>query len=362
MKILACSLTYPLPNGVTVSIDLQAKILKELGHDFLLLGPKYDTDVTHDYYKPINSSTISKYLIGWFGRKERMFSIDAAAEIKKIVRNYKPDIMWLQSVTWAPNAFERVMIESDCKKFLTYHTMVADYGKQYAGTIGSTTMELRSVELIKKMDRVFTPSQPIVEYLHKIGVKKEVAILPTPIRESENFSSKHDGKTIIYVGRVVREKNIEVLLQAAVKSKVDDLRLLLVGPSEKPYVDYLRKKYPQPWIEFVGAVDHQEIDNYFAQATIFAFPSLTETQGLVLGEAMIRRIPVVALRSKISSYCYPDTAALLADDTHELSVGIKKLLDNPTLREEYAQKGYNFVKDNFSESIVKESYKRYLDA
>jgi len=89
----------------------------------------------------------------------------------------------------------------------------------------------------------------------------------------------------LYCGRVAVEKNIEAFLALPEpKSKV------VVG--DGPQIDLLKRKYPDA--VFVGLKEGEELARYYAAADVFVFPSLTDTFGLVLLEALACGIPVAA--------------------------------------------------------------------
>lgn len=89
----------------------------------------------------------------------------------------------------------------------------------------------------------------------------------------------------LYVGRVAVEKNIEAFLALSEpKSKV------VVG--DGPQMEHLAKKYPD--VRFVGLKEGEELARYYAAADVFVFPSLTDTFGLVLLEALACGVPVAA--------------------------------------------------------------------
>lgn len=100
---------------------------------------------------------------------------------------------------------------------------------------------------------------------------KDILDLPRPI--------------YLYAGRVVVDKNIEAFL----KLKLDGTKLVVgVGPDLEDY----RAKYPEA--VFAGYLENGHLASYFAAADVFVFPSLTDTFGLVLLEALASGVPVAA--------------------------------------------------------------------
>ena len=108
-----------------------------------------------------------------------------------------------------------------------------------------------------------------------------------------------DKKIMLFVGRVVREKNIPFLFDVLekVRKTVSNAVLLIVGGG--PYLDELReivrKRNLDDCVFFTGYIDGDILINFYKMACVFTFPSKTETQGLVTIEAMISGLPVVAI-------------------------------------------------------------------
>jgi len=89
----------------------------------------------------------------------------------------------------------------------------------------------------------------------------------------------------LYVGRVAVEKNIQAFLAADLPGTK-----LVVG--DGPQLDELRRKYPE--VAFVGAKIGEELAAHYSAASVFVFPSRTDTFGLVLLEALASGVPVAA--------------------------------------------------------------------
>ncbi|MEK7534999.1 MAG: glycosyltransferase, partial [Patescibacteria group bacterium] len=138
MKIVIGSMTYPLANGVTTSINTSVDGFVRAGHKVAIIAPRYDDlGKVRPEHHPVTSSEIGRWFLSALHKKERFFSASSATEeIKKIVEDFRPDAYWLHTVTWAPNAFERIMQQSNKPNVLTYHTLIEDYGRAYAGEIG----------------------------------------------------------------------------------------------------------------------------------------------------------------------------------------------------------------------------------
>lgn len=372
MKILVCSLTYPLPNGVTSSINESVDGLVAAGHQVRIVAPDYGKGKFRPEHYPVASSVFGRALVRFFGKKERMFGLRAAAEIKEIVDEFEPDVYWLHTVSWAQNAFEKIMLESSARKVLTYHTMLDVYGKLYVGKLGEQAMIARSKEVASSVDDVITPSEFMKSKLVSWGVKTHISVVATGITEpktklshaelTKKFHLKPEAKIMLYVGRVVKEKNISTLVAMTKKvvKKEPNAVLVLIGPGDIP--ETLEEAKQHGIGEHVicpGQLPLADAKSCYAGADVFVFASQSETQGLVIGEAMISDTPVVALRSPIQAEVYPENVARVADTTTEFAEMVIEVLHDESLKKKLAQSARQYVLNNFSKEIM---LKKQLEA
>ncbi|MCR4278084.1 MAG: glycosyltransferase [Candidatus Berkelbacteria bacterium] len=362
MKIIIGSVTYPLANGVTTSINTSVDGFVAAGHKVVIVAPRYDGlgKIRPEHF-PVSSSEIGRWFMSALHKKERLFSVTSAGEeIEKIVQDFKPDAFWLHTLTWAPNAFEKAMLKSDRPNVLTYHTLVEDYGRAYAGEIGAWRMRTRSRDVASIMDAVIVPSQVIAKRLSLYGVRKNMDVIPTGIhipetaytkREiAERFHFPADTNLLLYVGRVSREKNIVKLIQMTQPLLQDQKTvLLLVGPGDLVETqDQAEKWGVARQVICSGALPKEDTQKIYGAADAFVFASQTETQGLVIGEAMLAGTPVVALYSPIQPEVYPDNVAVVVHDPRQFANSVKELLANESHQKILTTKAKEFVEDNFS--------------
>ena len=197
----------------------------------------------------------------------------------------------------------------------TFHTQYEKYVQHYT-PIASKLAGLITDEVIKRYlrncEHVVVPTESVREMLAKnYGIERGVSVVPTPVDlvkfqdiqpEKIRASFGLEGKEVLlFVGRLSREKGLDMLLQAfiLIQELRPGVRLLLLGRG--PYEEALKAKQAKLGLKnlviFAGAVPHEEVPGYYAAADLFVFPSTTETQGLVIIEAMAAGLPVVAVRA-----------------------------------------------------------------
>ena len=362
MKIIIGSMTYPLANGVTTSINTSVDGFVSNGHKVAIVAPRYDDlgKVRPEHY-PVSSSEIGHWFLSALHKKERFFSATSATEeIERIVEDFQPDAYWLHTVTWAQNAFEKAMSKSKKPNVLTYHTLIEDYGRAYAGEIGAWKMRTRSRDVANEMDAVITPSQVIAKRLSLYGVRKDIDVIPTGIKIplsaytkseiAQRFHFPADSTVLLYVGRVSREKNITKLIQLTQPLLQEKKTvLLLVGPGDLIETKDRAKQWGiDKQVICAGALPKEDTQKIYGATDAFVFASQTETQGLVIGEAMLAGTPVVALYSPIQPEVYPDNPAVVVRDPRQFSNSIKNILNDDAKRKQLTTTAKKFVEDNFS--------------
>ncbi len=371
MRIALGSLTYPLPNGVTNSVNLTVDGLLAAGHEVIIIAPEYDLGRVRPEHVTVPSSTIGKIFMSLWSKEERMFSLRSAKPLEAVLSDFKPDIYWLHQVTWAPNLFEKVMMASGKPTVLSYHTLVEQYARIWAGTVGAGAVGAerfveRSRTLANEVNQVITPSQVIKDKLHGYGVTSPISVIPTGISPAGTpntkaaLASKYNFDAslplLLFVGRISEEKNIIGLLQMAalLKKKQSPFTLLMIGPGD---IEETRKKADELGVgENVMLTDALPADvtrSCYGAADLFVFASQSETQGLVIGEAMMAGLPVVAMNSPIQAEIYPTTVARVVTDPAGMAAAIEELMANPDEREKLSVAGKDFVQTNFSIEMMR---------
>ncbi len=135
------------------------------------------------------------------------------------------------------------------------------------------------------------------------GVPPAPAVMPAAVEQArKGFSLPPGAPVLLYVGRLAREKNLDLLIDAFARlcagyDGEERPLLLLVGSG--PYRDACRRRVREagitPWVRFAGFLRRAQLAPVYAAATLFVFPSATETQGVVLSEAQSHGLPCVVV-------------------------------------------------------------------
>lgn len=197
----------------------------------------------------------------------------------------------------------------------TYHTHFEEYIEHYLPWLPRRLAQALARTIARRQcdaaDAVIAPSPAMAETLRGYGIRRPIHILPTGIPlarfsggDRAAFRRAHgiapDRPVALFVGRVAHEKNIDFLLRALPHALTGCPDPLLLIAGEGPALSALRHRVARAGLDrhvrFVGYLDRERsLCDCYAAADLFVFASRTETQGLVLLEAMAAGLPIFAL-------------------------------------------------------------------
>ena len=198
--------------------------------------------------------------------------------------------------------------------------------------------------------------------LKKHGIKRQIKFLSNGV-DLEKFYPKpvkKNGKTILHVGRISYEKNIDVLIKAfkLVLKKHPNAKLLIVGKG--PDMNRLKKEagsYLNKNIKFLGPVVHEKLIKVYSGVDIFATASTIETEGLVILEAMACGLPIVGVNAlAIPTIVKHGRNGFIAEskDLKEIANYISVLLEKEELRNRFGKESLKIVKNFSLDSIIEQ--------
>ncbi|HEY1074145.1 MAG TPA: glycosyltransferase [Patescibacteria group bacterium] len=198
---------------------------------------------------------------------------------------------------------------------------------------------------------IIVPSKATETSLRQMGVEASIRVIPTgvPLPKSEDISPakqqeircrygiKSEDFLLLYVGRLAKEKNLDLALQAfdALANEHTNLHFLFVGsgPEEESLREQAALSVAADRIHFAGRQPRELLDPFYAAGDLFVFPSTTETQGLVTAEAQVAGTPSVVVN--VGGACELVTDGMdglvTAPTVADLSQSIRSILTNPTL-------------------------------
>jgi len=311
LRILMISDVYfPRVNGVSTSIQTFRRELRALGHAVTLVVPDYG--VAHDGDDDDVIRIPSRQVL--FDPEDRMMRRGAILELLPRLRSAGYDLVHIQTPFVAHYLGLRLAQELDLPVVESYHTFFEEYLFHYIPFLPRAWLRAAARRFSRaqcnSVDAVVVPSSAMLEVLRAYGVRSEAAIIPTGIELDEfrhgdgaAFRHRHgipaERPLLTFVGRVAFEKNIDFLLRMLVRVRQDIPDVLLVIAGHGPAAGHLRtlaeRLALQDNVLFIGYLSRRgELQDCYAAGDSFVFASRTETQGLVLLEAMALGVPVVS--------------------------------------------------------------------
>lgn len=361
MNILFLSDVYfPRINGVSTSIHTLRQQLAAQGHHVHLLAP--------DYYSPSEDESWitrvpSHYLM--FDPEDRLMRYGKALAMSADLRHEDYDILHVHTPFAAHYLGLRLSRRLGIPCVETYHTFFEDYMHHYLPILPKPLLRMLARRLSRSqcnaMDAVIAPSQPMLDALRSYGVKSHAEVIPTGLQEHSfvpgdgpgfrrRYGIAPDRPVMLFVGRVAHEKNIGFLLRMALQVKHSRPDILLVLAGEGPALEQLRKEAQALGLQdntlFLGYLDRKtELNDCYRMADVFVFSSLTETQGLVLLEAMAQGVPVVAVAEMgTKSILFEGKGALIApQDEKGFAERVLGLLANPEHGRALGEKAHGYA-------------------
>ena len=361
MKILFISDVYfPRINGVSTSIRTFVKQLQELGHTVHLIAPDYGIATEDEaWIRRIPARSI------YFDPEDKLMKYGAALDTLGELRREGYDLVHINTPFVAHYLGLKLAHLLNVPCIETYHTFFEDYLHHYLPWLPVAFAKWYARWLSRRqcnaVNAIVAPSQPMLDVLRQYGVKTPAEVIATGLQQHSfapadgaAFRAKYgiaaNRPVALFVGRVAFEKNIAFLLRMAVELRRKQADVLLVvageGPAEASLKALAKQLNLQDNIQFIGYLDRNtELNACYQMADVFVFASTTETQGLVLLEAMAQGTPVVAIAELgTKSILIEGEGALIAPENEAaFAQKVYSVLSNADLRIQLGEAGKNYA-------------------
>ncbi len=358
---------FPQLNGVATSVDGCAKALEALGHTVYIIAPSYPN--TKDTSPHIMRIASVKY------PENPEIRIATYLPGKSIVLASKINFDIIHGHTGGP----LTMLGFEVAKFkrvpfvVTYHTLWNQYMHYVMkGKIITPKMtEIASRIFGNRCDTVIVPTKKVRMELLSYGIAKPIRTIsngldlnrfrngsPTFLREK--YKVKPSTKIILFVGRLGKEKSITYLLDAykEILRKIPDSIFMIVGngTEEKALKDYAADLGLTKNVLFTGGVLFKDMPSIYRGADIFVFASKTETQGVVVLEAMASGVPVVTVKDDAYGEIFKEGkgGVMVSGDATEFAAEVVSLLSDAKKRKEMIDESQKIVEEHSILATAKE--------
>jgi glycosyltransferase involved in cell wall biosynthesis len=307
MNILMMTNTYaPFVGGVPMSVEQFAKEFRAMGHNVLVIAPEFENMPEHEH------GVLRIPAIRKFNHTDFSVRLPIPSDIVDAIERFAPDIVHSQHPFMMGASALRIASSLNVPVVFTHHTMYERYTHYVPG---DSEMLKRIVAEIATgyanlCDQVFAPSESIAQTLRERGVETPINVVPTGVQLERFKEGSGPGfRKVIgipsnaflvgHVGRLAPEKNLDFLADtvATYMDSDESAHFLVVGAG--PSLDSLKQRFDGPQLRdrlhIPGTLTGRFLVSAYKSMDVFAFSSQTETQGMVLTEAMAASTPVVAV-------------------------------------------------------------------
>jgi glycosyltransferase involved in cell wall biosynthesis len=343
---------FPSRDGIAISIETFQAELEKLGHEVFIIAPSPTLR-----YKEKSKKIIRFPAFKGLFYEDYLTSLFIPPQATRRIDKLKLDIVHYHTPGQVGFLGAYYAIRNNLPLVTTYHTDLYEYVKHYKNTLpgiialsllapiitGGGLADYRTgLSLIKPernvdkwnqkivergitmihnaCDMVIAPSDKVKMLLEKWDSRSPISVLPTGVdkittttKEIAAWRSKlnipEGTQVIAFVGRLGTEKNLNLLLKSfeIINKKNPNAKLLVIGgtgsnteTTQGAVLEDMKSSSAKDNVIFTGFVEHNKLGGLYGLSTIFAFPSLTDTQGLVLNEAAYAGLPIVMIDSEIT--------------------------------------------------------------
>lgn len=318
----------PQLNGVATSVDAWTRELERLGHTVYIIAPKYPG------YQDTRKRVIRLTSIRFWKQPEIRLAV--YPNPKAILDISKLNLDIIHGLSGGSISTLGLVI-AKLKKIpfvFTYYTRWNHYTHYIFNgkLINPNMVQTLSRIFCNRCDYIIAPMAKIKDELISFGVKKPIAVIPSGVdldqfgKQKKGFLRKITGikygEILLHIGRLGEEKRVDFLLESfrLINLKNPAVKLVLMGdgPDKERLKRLSEKLNIKNNVYFVGELNYSKINKVYSDALLFAFASTTETQGMVVLEALASGVPVVAVNDSVFEGIIKSRVnGVLTEDNHE---------------------------------------------
>ncbi len=329
----------PIVNGIVASVDSLRQGLRNAGHEVYCFAPRAPGYVELDgriFRMPscrLPVRTPYRLTIPVVSRR----NLNGVIKRLSIIHTHSPFVTGWMGVRYA-RRFNIPLV-------YTYHTQLEKYAHYVPFDAETTRRAAISLTRLyaNAADAVVVPTAAMQVRLRELGVRARIEVVPSAIdvdafaagRRREvlraNFGVGERDRMVLFVSRLAAEKNAGLALRALACCPDPTLHLLIVGdgPARRELEHLAADLGVSRRVSFAGELPRAQLPDVYASSDVFLFTSTSETQGLVLAEAMASGCPVVAVDTPQTREVVGNGGVLVSSSPEELGRAVNQLAAEP---------------------------------
>jgi len=308
MRICQLTNTFrPHVGGVARSVETLTDQCRARGHEVLVVAPSFRGDV-HER----DPGILRVPALQNFNGSDFSVRVPLPRLVRQRLRRFRPDVLHTHHPFLMGDTALRMAREFNHPLVFTHHTLYENY--THYVPFDSPVLKRFAIELAtayaNACDAVIAPSQSVSELLRSRGVETPVRAIPTGIDtaalaggDGSRFRARHgiDHNTVLvgHVGRLAREKNLAFLADSIARALESTAEGCCAVVGDGPEGSNIRRAFSSRDLDdrliMTGKLSGQTLLDAYAAMDVFVFCSFTETQGMVLAEAMAAGCAIIAL-------------------------------------------------------------------
>lgn len=366
MKIGIFTNNYlPNPYGVTGSIESFRQELESLGHEVFIFAPKWSD------YEDLNPRVFRYPSLDITLKFRFPLPIPYSRKMDKIISELNLDIIHSQHPNLLGSAARKWAKKKKIPLVFTWHTLYDQYTnfvpivpKKFA----ANWVISDAVKYANFCDQVIAPSESAKEIVQGWGVTKDIQALSTGVDENifagaqrnklrEKYGVKDDEVLLLLVSRLTEEKNIEFLFESVAETVKENSRAKFLIAGGGYLLEKLQKRIKElnlaEKIFLAGEVKKEAVKDYYVAGDIFVYASKSETQGMIISEAMYMGLPVIAVKATGVKDTVENNISgiLVSEDKNEFKLALEKLIVDDNLRKSFSEAGKRIAREKFTTKV-----------
>jgi 1,2-diacylglycerol 3-alpha-glucosyltransferase len=370
MKIGIFTNNYlPNPFGVAGSVESFRKEFEAFGHEVYIFAPCWkgyqDKNPNVFRYPSVETNIKIKFPIA-IPYSRKMSEIINKLDLD-IIHSQHPNLLGSAAACWAK--------KKSIPLVFTWHTLYDQYAHFFPfipPKIAAWWTIRNARKYANKCDQIIVPTPSVGEIIKNWGVEnKNIIAIPTGVEEKQfenpdresvrkKYSINSDEILLFVMTRLTAEKNMEFLVEALLDILRKNINVKLMIGGDGNLKEKLIKKILDAGLSdktiFVGIVGDSEKKDYYAAGDIFVYASKSETQGMVLTEAMHVGLPIVAVRATGVKDIVENrkTGFLVSEDKKEFGSAVQKLIDDDGLRKKFGEEAGKATREKYTAKVCAE--------